>query len=239
MRDPLGDSSISSVSSASRIVVEALLVNDFGGDTEVLGALHGLTEIAVFASDHVERRHVDDHIASDGHGPQLLAEHGRVGPQLHSPLAAAEDDDAPAAGVAHRGEIGDQAGESGVVTDRVAADHREPQPRAIGDGRGAIGGEVITLRRLHRERRKRVARGRVHQREYPRQIGRVRTCRCRPHEYDRGRHHQQIAEQIERKEHRGEPGDEHHQRRGRVPRGDRPAEEDATGDQHDCGQYGQ
>ena len=107
--------------------------------------------------------------------------------------------------VAHRGEIRDERGESGLVTDRVAADHREAQPGAVGDRRGAVGAEVVALRRMHRERRQRVTRRRVHQREYPRQIRRVRARRRRPHQHHSGRHQQHVAEQIEGQEHRGEP----------------------------------
>ena len=177
MRAPLGDASSTSVNSASSAAVEALLGNHLGGDAEVLRALHGLTQVAVLAPDHVERRHVDDHVAPDRHRPQRLAEHRRVGPQIQPPLAAAEHDQPPAAGVAHGGEVGDKLGEAGFVADRVAADHRVAHPGAVGDGRRAVGVEVIALQILHGERRERVTLRHVHQSPNPVQVSGIRLRR--------------------------------------------------------------
>ncbi len=83
----------------------------------------------------------------------------------------------PAAAVAHRGEVGDKLGEAGFVADRVAADHRVAHPRAVGDGRRAVGVEVIALRRLHGERRERVTLRHVHQSPNPGQVSGIRPRR--------------------------------------------------------------
>ena len=63
-------------------------------------------------------------VTADGHRAQPLADRGRVGPQVQPPLAAAEHDDPPTAGVTQRGEVGHQRAEPAVVTDRITADER-------------------------------------------------------------------------------------------------------------------
>ena len=169
----------------AQAAIEALLGNHLGGDAEVLRALHGLTQVAVLAPDHVERRHVDDHVAPDRHRPQRLAERRRVGPQIQPLPAAAKHDQPPAAAVTHGGEVGDKLGEAGFVADRVAGDHRVAHPRAVGDGRRAVGVEVIALHILHGERRERVTFRHVHQSPNPGQVSGIRLRSGRPHQQRR------------------------------------------------------
>ena len=186
--------------------------------------------------DHVEGRHVDHHVAADGHRPQRLADNFRVAPQFQSPFTAAQHDDPPAVGVTHRHEVRDELGEPGLVTDRVATDHRVAQPGAVGDGRGAVGGEVVALARQHRERRHRIATGRIHQRPDPRQFGRVGgapwSATSGPARNRRsGRCPARRRPGCGRRNRPAPPA-----RQRRVGRGHRPAQEDAPRDQGDGGQ---
>src|ERR1700758_5612401 len=79
-------------------IVDSLLVDDLGGDSEVAGAPHGLAEVSVLAPHHLKRSHVDYDITPGWHTAHHLADHRIVAPQRLPPLAAEEHDDSPAAG---------------------------------------------------------------------------------------------------------------------------------------------
>ena len=180
--------------------------------------------------------HVDDDVAADGHRAAASGPPQRVGHSDNRRSAAAQHRRSASPRVWHI------AAKSATSSENWASSPigsplttAKPMPRAVRDRRGAVRAEVVALRRLHGERRQRVARRRVHQRPYPRadrpgcgraDVGHIST---RPRAGD-----QHIAEQIESQE-RALPDPRCSITIAAVgmPRGDRTAEEDAARDQDD------
>jgi len=137
-------------------------------------------------------------------------------PQIQ-PLAGLQPSttQAPAAGVAHGGEVGDKFGEAGLVADRVAADHRVAHPGAVGDGRRAV-------RRLSESTSSPALRTATSGITPPLAVDKspnpgqcqpdsVRAV-VEPHQHRACRRDEQIAEQVENQHMRAKAGQHRHQR---------------------------